>query len=298
MNDYTKDFVPPVYIAGKMNGIPGLNFAAFDAVENWLTATGVKCINPARLDREVGINPPLSQTHELSGNMRAIAFRDLNEITLKAKSICVLPGWETSKGTAAEIATAKWIGIPVIYLPADCPAFDNPNKQPNAVLNVINSVSVDTTKHIPEDTKTYRADTKDTNPKDACGRLKAGVSCVPMNVISEVGLALIEGSKKYGSHNYRKAGVRSSIYIDALWRHVFLQWWDQGQDNDEESDCSHITKGIACLVILRDAMLNGMLNDDRPISSVPIIEELNAKAKELSARNPNPVEPYTKKQQQ
>jgi hypothetical protein len=45
-------------------------------------------------------------------------------------------------------------------------------------------------------------------------------------------------------------------------------------------------------------MLNGMLNDDRPISSVPIIEELNAKAKELSTRNPNPVEPYTKKQQQ
>ena len=289
----------PAYVAGPMCGLRDLNFPAFDHAAQWLESEGIPAINPAQLDRDAGIDPADGDPE----GHREIARRDLTEITLRAKSLVILPGWETSKGTAAEIATAHWLGLPIYYLLKNAAKTPYLSKKPCAAptRNPDHSRPPKNrgprAKASPSDIVPCFPDTKDTNPKDACGSLKSGISCVPMNVLSEVGLALTEGSKKYGSHNYRKAGVRASIYIDALWRHVFLQWWDQGQDNDQESDCSHITKGIACLVVLRDAMMNNMLTDDRPIRSSPVINELNAKAKDLTLKNPNPVPPFTQIQQ-
>ena len=104
---------------------------------------------------------------------------------------------------------------------------------------------------------------KDTNPKDAVGTQKWRQYCtVPTTVIWELGVALLEGARKYGRHNYRVAGVRSSVYIDAAKGHMD-QWWE-GEDIDEESGLSHITKAIASLTVLRDAMIQGKCLDDRP----------------------------------
>ncbi len=137
---------------------------------------------------------------------------------------------------------------------------------------------------------------KPTNPKDAAGTRKVGVHFVPMAVISEVGLGMLEGHRKgYGGHNYRAAGVRASVYVDAVWRHLFQQWWDMGEDNDPDSELSHVTKAICCLVVLRDSMLQGNMEDDRPIRSLASMNTLNAKAAALVAKYPNPVEPFTEK---
>ena len=120
----------------------------------------------------------------------------------------------------------------------------------------------------------HKLDTKDTNPKDAIGVRKAPMSALPANVMAEVGVAMLEGASKYGRHNYRAAGVRASVYYDAAMRHL-MAWWE-GEDIDPDSGLSHITKLLACMVVLRDAMRQGMCTDDRPPRSAPFYAELNA----------------------
>ena len=119
-------------------------------------------------------------------------------------------------------------------------------------------------------------DSKPTNPKDAVGIRKAPMSTVPANVLAEIGVAMLEGSAKYGRHNYRVAGVRASVYYDGVMRHM-MDWWE-GTDIDPDSGMSHITKAITSLVVLRDAMMQDMCTDDRPPKSVAFYPELNAAA--------------------
>ncbi len=122
---------------------------------------------------------------------------------------------------------------------------------------------------------------KDTNPKDAIGSSKSILSNVPMQVIYEAGLGMLEGSCKYGRYNYRVAGVRASIYYEAAVGHM-NQWWE-GEDIDADSGLSHVTKAITSLIVLRDAMLNDMLTDDRPpsVKNTAWIKDLRQKSKEI-----------------
>lgn len=128
---------------------------------------------------------------------------------------------------------------------------------------------------------------KPTNPKDAVGIKKVPMSTVPANVLMEVGLAMMEGALKYGRHNYRAVGVRASVYFDAAKRHLD-DWWE-GVDIDKDSGLSHLSKAMACLVVLRDSMARGNMTDDRPPASPEgWMEELNKKAEELLEKYPNP----------
>ncbi len=106
---------------------------------------------------------------------------------------------------------------------------------------------------------------KDTNPKDAVGTKKAPLSTVSGPVIMELGVAMLEGARKYGRHNYRISNVRASVYYDAAMRHLIS--WFEGEDIDPDSGMSHIIKAIASLAVLRDAQINDCLVDDRPPSS-------------------------------
>jgi len=133
---------------------------------------------------------------------------------------------------------------------------------------------------------------KDTNPKDAVGTKKVPFSVLPWRVIAEVGLALLEGARKYGRHNWRIAGVRASVYVDASIRHITDFW--EGCDVDPDSGLSHITKAIAGLTVLRDSMLQGNWKDDRPPKvQQGWVQELNKKAAEIIEKYPNALEPYT-----
>ena len=136
---------------------------------------------------------------------------------------------------------------------------------------------------------------KDTNPKDAIGVSKAPMSTVPCGVMLELGVAMLEGSLKYGRHNYRVAGVRASVYYDALFRHA-MDWYE-GNDVDPGSGLNHITKAIATLVVLRDAMQNDMVFDDRPVGmkSPDWLEKLNERTAALLKKYPNPKEPFLAK---
>lgn len=133
---------------------------------------------------------------------------------------------------------------------------------------------------------------KASNPKDRIGTLKAAMSYVPCTVLMELGLGMMEGGMKYGRHNYRAIGVRASVYYDATLRHLFA-WWE-GEDIDPDSNLSHITKAIASLTVLRDAMLHDKWLDDRPPETKDgWIAPLNDAVKALAEKYPEPKAPYT-----
>lgn len=141
----------------------------------------------------------------------------------------------------------------------------------------------------------YSDRSKATNPKDAVGTGKVPFSTVPARPVAEIGLAMLEGARKYGRHNYRVAGVRASVYYDAALRHL-TAWWE-GQDIDPDSGLPPVVKAMACLVVLRDAELNLMLTDDRPppiANAESWIADLSNFAKQIIARYPDAKDPYTR----
>ena len=134
---------------------------------------------------------------------------------------------------------------------------------------------------------------KETNPKDSVGIKKVPLHVVSSPVMMEVGLAMMEGDRKYGGHNYRVAGVRASVYYDALMRHIMSFW--EGEDIDTDSGLSHVTKALSTLFVLRDAMLNDMWTDDRPpkFNNQNWIKEYNKLAGDIIEKYPNPVKSFT-----
>lgn len=135
-------------------------------------------------------------------------------------------------------------------------------------------------------------DIKPSNPKDAFGIRKVSLSYVSLPVLAELAVAMQEGGAKYGRHNYRVIGVKASVYFDAVFRHM-AAWWE-GEDIDAASGVSHVTKAIASLVVLRDAMIQANWVDDRPPATAgEWVEDLNKKVEALAEKYTNPVEPFT-----
>jgi len=136
------------------------------------------------------------------------------------------------------------------------------------------------------------SETKQSNPKDALGIKKVPLHAVPTKPLLEVGLAMMEGGRKYGTHNYRSIGVRVSTYHNAAMRHL-LSWWE-GEDIDPESGVHHIVKAMASLFVLRDAMHMGMAEDDRPIRYPNGIDmdSFNKLAADVIEKYPECVEPF------
>lgn len=105
-------------------------------------------------------------------------------------------------------------------------------------------------------------DAKDTNPKDAVGMTKLPMHLVPSSVPVLASMAFLEGALKYGKYNWRIAGVRASIYLDAMHRH--LTKLQNGEWADPVTHVPHLASIIACAGIIEDARLCGKLTDDRP----------------------------------
>lgn len=103
--------------------------------------------------------------------------------------------------------------------------------------------------------------TKNTNPKDILGSDKLPLHLWPTTATATGSLALLDGMLKYGRSNWRVAGVRASIYIDAAIRHIYK--YLEGEDFDPDSGVPHLGHALACLAILVDAKAAGKLNDDR-----------------------------------
>jgi hypothetical protein len=139
--------------------------------------------------------------------------------------------------------------------------------------------------------------TKPTNPKDVAAIKRRPSSVRSALVDQEVGVGLLEGAMKYRRHNYRVSGVLASVYYDATNRHI-QDWWE-GEDYDPDTGLSHITKAIASLYVLRDAMIHDKFVDDRPPALSPEKrkehrEYLQSRIDEIFRKTPG-RQPWTEK---
>lgn len=106
-----------VYIAGPMSGIKDWNFPAFFEAERQLESMGYNVINPAHNDGATVQDAlesagPLDRPNNMwSWYMR----RDLPHV-MEADLLCLLPGWQNSKGAQLEAHVARAIGIPLMVL--------------------------------------------------------------------------------------------------------------------------------------------------------------------------------------
>ena len=133
------------------------------------------------------------------------------------------------------------------------------------------------------------SESKDTNPKDAIGMTKLPLDLVPDTLMIYASLAFAEGALKYGKFNWRVAGVRASIYIAALERH--LAKFKNGEWADRDTGVPHLSSMLACIGILVDAKHVGKLTDDRapyaPIDAIihelePIVLQLKERFKDYA----------------
>lgn len=106
-----------VYIAGPMSSYEQWNFPAFFKAEEELKFIGVDVINPAHNDGET-----LEKALESAGtgerpnhNWAWYMRRDLPHV-MECDAICVLEGWQKSKGASLEVHVAKALGMPVLTL--------------------------------------------------------------------------------------------------------------------------------------------------------------------------------------
>jgi len=278
-----------------MRGYKYYNFPAFDRAEQFIEdCLEYKAISPANIDRASGFDPfELPDDHDWNSIPEGFDFKHCRERDIEAIESCdgifMLVGWENSKGAVAEKAYAEWAMKEVYYEQdfIDDSVFAKPNndrpKEGNfkhfdtSKQEAIVKMVVDA--HDNASARAMESRTKATNPKDAIGSMKAKFSTVPMGVVLQVGLAMLEGMCKYGRHNYRAIGVRSSVYYDAIMGHI-ADWWE-GQDIDPDSGLNHIDKAIASAFVLRDAINQGKLEDDRPPRSRVFKSDFNADAKRL-----------------
>lgn len=131
------------------------------------------------------------------------------------------------------------------------------------------------------------------NPKDALGAKKVPIrSVLSAGVIAEVAVGMGEGACKYGRHNYRETPVSASVFLDAAGRHMD-DWWE-GEDDDADSGVNHLSKAIACLMIIRDAAMRNNLDDDRP-PKMPAgwMKGLDKQWAELVEKYPDPKQAVT-----
>lgn len=100
------------------------------------------------------------------------------------------------------------------------------------------------------------------NPKDKIGQTKLPLTVVPPSAILYMAEAMNNGAEKYGRFNWRHTNVRSSIYIDATFRHLYA--WLDGEEKASDSNISHLAHAMASLAVLVDAIECGTIQDDRP----------------------------------
>jgi hypothetical protein len=134
-------------------------------------------------------------------------------------------------------------------------------------------------------------DLKPTNPKDGIGSTKLPLHLVPDTLAINAAMACAEGDAKYGMYNFRTAGVRASIYIDALGRHMMK--FKNGEWADKVTQVPHLASAAACIAILVDGFAMGNITDDRPYpldleAEIAKAEEVIAHVRELHKdKNPH-----------
>lgn len=90
-----------IYVAGRMSGLPHLNFPAFHAAAAKLRAEGHDVVNPA----EINADPAAGWITCMRADIRELVTCD---------AIYLLLGWELSRGARLEEHIARSLGFKVL----------------------------------------------------------------------------------------------------------------------------------------------------------------------------------------
>ncbi len=217
-----------------MTGIKDYNFPAFDAAEEDLKKRGFDPISPASMDREAGFDP--ATDGEFEGAIEDIINRDLDAIVNKVDALALLPGWEESTGTNAEIGVAVWRGLRIYLYP-----------------DMVEFYPYDPPLDIKDDGKSH--------PKAIAGSKKDPLYLLPPVAKAIAARVHALGADKYGAYNWRYQKIAISDYLSAMLRHIDSVV--DGNDIDEESGEHHLGHVIATCNIVLDALHCGQLIDNR-----------------------------------
>lgn len=105
---------PTIYISGKMSGVEDWNFPAFFELDEKLSADGYKVINPAKNDGETleealaSVGTFDNPAHDWAEYIK----KDVKQL-MDANAICVLPGWQNSRGATLEVKLGQALGLPI-----------------------------------------------------------------------------------------------------------------------------------------------------------------------------------------
>ena len=97
-----------VYLCGPMRGYPKLNFPAFHKAAALGRSLGFTVVSPAESGNE---NP--DQEVFSDAEIAAFARRDI-DLIFQCNAIALLGGWKNSIGATAEVALARWLGLPIL----------------------------------------------------------------------------------------------------------------------------------------------------------------------------------------
>lgn len=89
---------------------------------------------------------------------------------------------------------------------------------------------------------------------------KPRMDLLPFSALNEVAHVLTFGAVKYGARNWHGLSV-SRLFAAAL-RHLWA-WW-LGEDNDAETNRSHLAHAACCVLMALEQMLHRRQYDDRP----------------------------------
>lgn len=113
-----------LYLAGPMSGYPQFNYPAFYAAADMLRAQGYEVVSPAEMDSKElqalalkstnGTFKDIEGANETWGDMLA---RDVKLVADVVDGVCLLPGWENSRGARLEAFVCASVQKPVFRLP-------------------------------------------------------------------------------------------------------------------------------------------------------------------------------------
>jgi hypothetical protein len=285
-------------------------YRAAVAAAAYLMQQGAVVFSPIAHSHAIGAVLGKQAGGNLDPNTHAFWMRQDLPMLRRADRLVVLtaPGFAESRGVSDEVEFALANDIPIDFMGIDEAGFDEPRPEAPPLYGGIAdraAAGKDADRWEFAEAPVHPAwdafeiqtfgpldPVKDTNPKDGIGATKLPLSLVPPTAIALASLAHLDGALKYGKWNWRIAGVRASIYLDALMRHV--EKWAHGEDADPDSGLPHLAHALACMNILVDAQAAGKLHDDRApaidLDSLfarltPHVERLKAKHAHRSPRH-------------
>jgi len=89
---------------------------------------------------------------------------------------------------------------------------------------------------------------------------KPPMGLLPWPALIEVAKVLDHGARKYAKYNWLKGMEWSRLY-DAALRHLVA--WISGESKDEETNSSHLSHCLCCLLFLSTYEILGIGKDDR-----------------------------------